>query len=200
MNVVAIIPVKEFKKSKTRLSKLFTANLRVKLVKEMLKNVLFALIPSVEIKNIIVVTPNKQIAFIRDLDRRIRILHDNGAGQIPALEKAISYALKLFKPDAILIAVADMPLIRPWDVYIMLEMAREHQTVVLAPSYDGGTNVMIQNPPQIIGLKYGPKSFLKHLEEAYHRKIKVRMYFSETSSIDLDAPEDVYYLMKNRFK
>ena len=191
MEIVAIVPVKEFSKAKTRLAKVLSREARIELSKAMLKDVILALASNCEVKQIIITTPNKDMNEITALSSKIKVLHDNGVGQLPALRKSLNYVLNMFNPNAILITVADLPSIKPWDISHVIHLAQTYNSVVLAPSADGGTNIMIQHPPAIINLKYGPMSFRKHVEEARKKKIFVKTYLSETTLIDLDTPEDL---------
>lgn len=196
MELAAIVPIKEYSKAKSRLAKILPLDVRIELSKAMLKDVILALNSNCEIKNIIVVTPNKNVDDVIALSKKVKILHDEGIGQVFALKKALNYTLKIYNPDAILIAVADLPSIRPQDISKMIYLIQTYHSIVLAPSTDGGTNVMIQYPPAIIDLKYGPMSFKKHVEEAYRKKVFFRIYFSETTSIDLDTLDDLRQVMR----
>lgn len=198
MEITAIVPIKEFSKAKSRLAKILPLNVRVELSKAMLKDVVLALASNCEIKNIVVITPNKDVDDVVIISKKVRVLHDNGIGQIFALEKALNYTLKTYNPDAVLIAVADLPSIRPQDISKMIRLIQAYRSIVLAPSTDGGTNVMIQHPPAIIDLKYGPMSFKKHMEEVYRKKVFLQVYFSETTSIDLDTPDDLKHVLRIR--
>ncbi len=196
MEITAIVPIKEFSKAKSRLAKILPLNVRIELSKAMLKDVILALASNCEIKNIVIITPNKDVDDVVTISKKVRILHDEGIGQVFALKKALNYTLEMYNPDAILIAVADLPSIRPQDVSKMIHLIQTYHSIVLAPSTDGGTNVMIQYPPAIIDLKYGPMSFKKHVEEAYRKKVFLQIYFSETTSIDLDTLDDLKQVMK----
>jgi 2-phospho-L-lactate guanylyltransferase (CobY/MobA/RfbA family) len=72
----------------------------------------------------------------------------------------------------------------------------KEQTVVLSPSYDGGTNALFQNPPNLIRASFGPKSFAKHVKEAQSKGFCVRVYYSTGVVKDIDSAEDLDELMK----
>jgi len=191
MNLTAIVPIKEFDKAKSRLSSILPHHLRKELVKNMLKDVLRALTNANEVKDVIIVTPSKEIHNVTSLFSKVHIVYDEGKGQIPAVMKAMQFALDFIKPDAILLTVADIPLIRPQDINEAAKLAKPYNTIVLAPSIDGGTNIMVQHPPRLIELMYGENSFYKHLKLARSKNINVRIYRSNTVILDVTDINDL---------
>jgi len=196
MKTVAIIPVKDLSRAKSRLSKYLPLNLRRELTIAMFNDVLSTLTLCNSIQHVIVVTPSDEVKDVARAFKKIAIVRDEGVGQIPAVMKAIDYAINVLNPETILLTVADVPLIRPWNVEEVIRLAKSYNTVVLAPSVDGGTNVMVQHPPLIVRLMYGKSSFYKHLEEARGKKITVRTYYSLETSIDVDTIDDMRSVLR----
>jgi 2-phospho-L-lactate guanylyltransferase len=80
---------------------------------------------------------------------------------------------------------ADLPLLTPADVAAVIGALRPGG-VVLAPSRDGGTNVLAATEP--LRFSYGPGSFRRHLAEAAPRSPVVIV--RPGLCIDLDGPDD----------
>lgn len=189
-----MVPVKAFTEAKSRLSPVLTPGERVRLAQAMLEDVLTALTSVPEIAKVVVVTPSVEVGRLALAYAKTLVIHDDNVGQLPAVNKAVSFVMGSLKPEAILLTVADVPLIRPWDLVIMLRLARKPNTLVLAPSNDRGTNVMVQHPPGLIELRYGRESFFKHVDEAKRGKIPYVVYLSESVALDVDTPSDLHAL------
>ena len=191
MKIAAIIPVKNPSTAKLRLSKVLTQNLREKLTLEMLKDITISITSCKLIDYVIVVSPGERAGIAKEYGKNIFLIKDEGKGQVNAVTKGIDFARKVLKVDAVIILVADAPLIKPWDLYEIVRKGCLWNSVILAPSDDGGTNVILQIPPENLPLKYGKNSFQKHLNECKRRKLKCLVYSSESTSLDIDVPSDL---------
>ena len=191
MRIAAIIPVKNPSTAKLRLSKILTQDLREKLTLEMLKDIIVSITSCKLINYIVIVTPGKKASIVKEYGKNIFLIRDEGKGQINAVMKGIDFAQKTLQANIVVILVADAPLIGPWDLYEIVRKGYVWNSVVLAPSDDGGTNVILQNPPKNIPLRYGRSSFKKHLSECERRKLKCLIYSSESTSLDIDVPSDL---------
>ncbi len=99
--------------------------------------------------------------------------------------------------EAILVLPADIPLLSSADVDRIVELGNfEEQTVVLSPSYNGGTNALLQSPPNLIRVCFGPGSFAKHIKEAQSKGVCVRLNYSTSVATDIDSAEDLSKLLK----
>ncbi len=83
---------------------------------------------------------------------------------------------------------ADLPFLTAADVRRVVRPLGAG-TVVLAPSHNGGTNLLAGS--EIIAFSYGPGSFARHLAAArgFHRRVVVTL----GTTFDLDTPEDVLW-------
>ncbi len=191
MRIVAIVPVKNPLIAKMRLSKIFSQHLREKLTLVMLKDIIIAINSCKLINYTVIVTPNERINAIIECGKNVFLIKDEGKGQINAVMKGLSFAKNFLQADIAVILVADAPLIKPWDLYEIIRRGYKWNSVVLSPSDDGGTNVILQNPPKNMPLRYGKDSFRKHLSECRKRKLKCLVYSSESTSLDIDSPSDL---------
>jgi 2-phospho-L-lactate guanylyltransferase len=86
--------------------------------------------------------------------------------------------------SAWLVLHADLPLVTTTDLQTAIS---RHTTggFVIAPSYDGGTSLLMGSGP--FAFAYGPGSFHRHLQEAGGAEVVVRTGLA----LDLDTPRDL---------
>ncbi len=93
--------------------------------------------------------------------------------------------------EALLVALGDLPLLRCADIDRVVEAGHAHP-VVLVPSADGGTALLLRSPPRRIPARFGPNSAARH--EAAARAAGLEAFqldaLDELSRIDLDTPDD----------
>jgi len=95
---------------------------------------------------------------------------------------------------ALLTISADLPLLTPGDIDVMVERSTRFD-VVLAPSMDGtGTNAMLARPPLVVPYLFGVNSLEKHLRAARLRGLSANLYASRGLALDIDTIEDVQEL------
>ena len=188
----AIIPVKSLSEAKSRLAPHFTHYQRETLALDMLRHVVQTLCASQEFELVSVVSPD-----LRVLEKArtwgARALFEERSGHNPALHMAALRELAE-GADALLTISADLPLLTPDDIGVMVERST-HFDVVLAPSLDGtGTNAMLTLPPLAVPYLFGPDSLHKHLRAARKRGLSASLYTSRGLSLDIDTIEDVQEL------
>ena len=196
MSIIAIIPVKSLAVSKSRLALYYSASERRELSLAMLKDVVGAVEHSKYIDKVYIITPDASIQHHLYSSRRIKFLFDNGVGQTPAVIKAINHITKNGVLEVLVLLVADIPLIQTRNIDEIISIAINKEHCVLAPSIDGGTNIMTQFPEKIIKLMYGKNSFMKHLKQARSMGLKVSIYDTVETSLDIDTIEDVEMFLK----
>lgn len=189
--LAAIVPFKGLRIAKSRLSPTLSDRARMEIALAMLLDVVEACLSSATISRTIVVTPDPRVAGLLS-GMEIEVLADRGVGQTAAVELALR---KLWKagdpPSAVALLVADIPLISGRNLDEAASLAGSEGTVVLTPSSDGGTNILVQRPPGVLRLSYGPGSFRRHLEDALRLGLRVRVYRAAEAEIDIDKPEDL---------
>ncbi len=105
----------------------------------------------------------------------------------PALNMVIESEEKKGWPSDILIAMADLPLIRPSDLE---ELVRTPGEVVIVPGRGGGTNLILIRDPKFRVSYYG-LSFLKHLQAARDLDLSAGVFESFRCASDIDEPSDL---------
>ncbi len=199
MTLWAIVPVKPLRRGKSRLSKILTEDERTDLNKRLLANTLETLSEIPEIEHVLVVSRD-QAALSLAREFGARTVLENG---MPLLNVALTRATVVAREYAtrgVLIVPADLPLITPEDVRVMLSMVKEPPVVVVAPDrHREGTNALLVCPAGLIEYDFGPGSFERHCERV--RSVGARLEIVELDSLalDMDVPEDLD-LVSQEFK
>ena len=189
--LAAIVPFKGLRTAKSRLSPALPDRARMEIALAMLLDVVEACLSSTAISRTVVVTPDPEAAELLS-GMGVEVLADRGVGQTAAVELALRRLGEAGDPpSAVALLVADIPLVSGRNLDEAASLAGSEGMVVLTPSSDGGTNILVQRPPGVLRLSYGPGSFRRHLEEALRRGLRVRVYRAAEAEIDVDTPEDL---------
>ncbi|KQC15896.1 MAG: hypothetical protein APR56_11565 [Methanosaeta sp. SDB] len=105
----------------------------------------------------------------------------------PALNFMIKAEEKKGWPKDLLIAMADLPLMRISDLE---ELVRTPGDVVVVPGRGGGTNLILIRDPKFRVSYYG-LSFLKHLRKAEDLGLSAGVFESFRCATDIDEPSDL---------
>ena len=194
MFVYAVVPVKSLGASKNRLSSVLSPQERSQLTLAMLEDVLSALQTST-VDDTVVVSNDLTV---HDVVGKFGAMYlaQKTSGLNSAIEEATEWCVKE-GAEAVLVLPADIPLLSSADVDRIVELGNcEEQTVVLSPSYNGGTNALFQSPLNLIHACFGPRSFAKHIKEAQSKGVCVRLYYSTSVATDIDSAKDLSKLLK----
>ncbi len=105
----------------------------------------------------------------------------------PALNSMIEAQERRGWPADLLIAMADLPQMRPSD---LKELVRTPGDVVIVPGRGGGTNLILIRDPKFRVSYYG-LSFLKHLQMAEDLGLSAGVFESFRCGSDIDEPSDL---------
>jgi 2-phospho-L-lactate/phosphoenolpyruvate guanylyltransferase len=180
--VLAALPLKAFTAAKGRLEGLLAPPARAGLSRAMAERVAAACAEAGA--TVLVVTPDSFVAaWARGLGFEV-IAEPPGGGLNGAAAAAAAEAVRREMPWCIV--HADLPLLTPALVRAFTA-ALGPRTAVLAPSRQGGTNLLGAAAP--LGFAYGPRSFGRHLAAA--RSLERRVMVTTGTALDLDTPEDL---------
>lgn len=191
MKVAAAVPYKCFTQAKTRLRADYSDAQVEEIAHALLSDVLRALRAAHEVDCVVVLTDDDAVA---------ALAHEAGAGvrlrkPDPGLNQAIELAateLEQSGYEALLVVLGDLPLLRGEHVDRVIEAGHRHP-VVLVPSADGGTALLLRRPPRRIPARFGGGSAERHREAA--RAFGLEAYqpdgLDEACRVDLDTPDDV---------
>jgi 2-phospho-L-lactate guanylyltransferase len=129
-----------------------------------------------------VATPDPEVAAWADRHGADAVAEPPGGGLDGAAAAAVGSAVDAGVTWCI--AHGDLPLLGPTDLEAMLEPAAA--ATVLAPSHNGGTNLIAGRRP--MRFSYGPGSFRRHLAAAPD---PILIHVAVATAVDLDTPGDL---------
>ena len=177
---IAIIPLKGFREAKRRLD--LSDDARADLARAVARHVLEACIGSG--LDPLVVTGS---TVVRDwaVEAGAETIPDPGTG---GLNAAAGHAASTAnaRGRSWIIVHGDLPLLTPSDLAPVVDAIREGRAVI-APSRDGGTNVLGDSRP--LRFAYGPGSFHRHLGAAAGRPLAVIV--RPGTAIEIDTRDDL---------
>lgn len=192
--LAAVIFLQRLADAKSRLKAILSPLERAAFAQDMLLQVIDAARGASGVDEVVLVTPEPEIAAI--LGRRdVRLIHEtqpeglNAAALYAAAELAeAGRSRALFLP-------ADLPRIRSADIDAVIEAQARSAADVIVPSADGsGTNALIVELPPRFPLAFGPDSFNRHLANAALWNRRLVVHRCANIGVDIDRPEDLRHL------
>lgn len=197
-SIVAIVPMKSFTASKSRLSSDLTASQRMALSNNLLRRVLRAII------NPLPTAPGESAvdsAWVVGGDQDIKkVALEEGASWLEEEGSDINETLWLTfqrafsSGKAALFLPGDLPFIKPRDIQGLVRASGRLKNVTLAPAVQGGgTNSILVVPdlPAPFRPLLGPDSFRRHLAQATESGVSIAIYYSPGLAFDLDTFQDL---------
>lgn len=184
--VVAVVPLKNLKLAKSRLSNILAEGERQELVLAMFDDVLVSLRESQFIDKIFLVA-DKHFNPIADV-QMITEIKNRG------YDEAIIEALKdsrVHQAQAMLILPADLPLISRDELYTLIR-GQEDRSIRIAGARDqDGTNALVMKPPGLLTTSFGVGSFERHKKFAKALSVKIEEVNLPGLSFDVDTEKDL---------
>jgi 2-phospho-L-lactate guanylyltransferase len=199
MKIFALVPVKKFESSKSRLGAVLSINERIKLSELLLINTISILKKSSAISNIVVVSSDEramEIAMRTDA-KFLKETKDHGVNA--AIAVADDYSSEN-SADATIVIPVDLPLLTATDINLMCRKAKSpERCLVISPSirYDG-SNALLRKPSRLLKTHYDEDSFNAHIRAATQFGIPIKVFLSQRIMKDLDSIEDIKILMNER--
>jgi 2-phospho-L-lactate guanylyltransferase len=191
ISIWVIIPVKPLRLAKSRLSKILTPEEREIFSETMLRHIL-EVVQSVPVitGTLVISRDNHALTLAREYGAKT--VQESGTPELnDALLRATSI-IASWNSEALLILPADLPLITAKDIVNIVNLGKEHSSVVISPDRDkNGTNALFLRPPGLIKYAYGPGSYHRHGVLARDANAKVEVYESDGLLQDIDLPEDL---------
>jgi 2-phospho-L-lactate guanylyltransferase len=199
MKIFALVPVKKFESSKSRLGAVLSINERIKLSELLLINTISVLKKSSAISNIVVVSSDERAMEIaRRTDAKfLKEAKDRGVNA--AIAVADDYSSEN-RAHATLVIPVDLPFLTATDVNMVCRKAKSpERCLVISPSlrYDG-SNALLRKPSRLLKTHYDEDSFNAHLRAATQFGIPIKVVLSQRIMKDLDSIEDIRILMNQR--
>ena len=201
--VYAIVPVREFRNTKLRLSAVLTESERASLTGALLKHVISVLLRSKKITAVIVVsTDPREVASALGPLEKIRIIQESKfhGGVNSAVNDGIEQVrFQKEKDPMILVLPSDLPLLTRDSVDNAIDLLDKYDLVINPSIKKDGTNLLEFRLSNLIRLYYDQDSYTNHVREAQSRKLDFLMIEWKEFSFDVDDPEDLNEL-NNKFK
>jgi 2-phospho-L-lactate guanylyltransferase len=191
MTLWAIVPVKPLRLGKSRLAEMLSEDERADLNRRLLVHTLTTLAAIPEIEHVLVISRDPAaLAVARN--HGARTVQENGSPQLNVALARATVVVKNYHTHGVLIVPADLPLLTPQDVRLMLERAIEPPVVVVAPDrHKEGTNGLLICPVGLIEYEFGPGSFQKHIAQAKKAGARLEIVDLPSLALDMDLPEDL---------
>lgn len=163
----------------------------------MLEDVTSALRGSGVLSGIVIISPDNNIAGTCH-GLGAEFLLDLGAGLNQAVTQATAQVLSSSHPEALVVFPVDIPLLKSKTVGDIVSTLDDDASplVVAARSKDGGTNMLLRRPPEVIPASFGPSSFDAHRESAERAEVRFVTFDSPDLAFDIDTEPDLRELLE----
>ena len=197
MKTSVIIPVKTFKKSKTRLQ--LSEDKTVELCRLLLEEVIKTISESKLIDKIIVVTNEEQVSDIIKKYNCKKIQDMN--------EKSVNDAVKL--PETYLeengfthsiVLPLDVPFFYSEDLKRLLNFSNEKSVIIVLSRHFDGTNALLRTPIDSMKPRYDEGSHSFQIESAKNFDVKISIGLIYRLMLDIDNIEDLDFVIKQNIK
>ena len=198
MKIAAIIPVKTFLNSKTRLH--LPVDKVEALCKIMLEEILEVLSVSSKIEKIILITKEQKAIEIGKKFNTITIIDEKEESVNQAVSLADKYLLEN-NFNASIVFPQDIPYIKTEDVDFILKHQMHPNFAIIVPSrkFDG-TNALVRMPINLMKTHYDNDSYRNHMNTAKEHTRNVAMVFVKRIMLDIDDQEDLKILLEQNEK
>jgi len=196
MTLWAIVPVKPLRRGKSRLAGTLTEDERTALNQELLEHTLKVLSNLKELAQVLVISRDPQVLIIARNHGAKTVQEDGQPHLNTALARATVMA-QVHSIRGILVLPADLPLLTPDDVRVLIDRAVKPPVVVIAPDRHGkGTNALLMVPAGQIEYDFGEGSFHRHCARAKKSGARLEIVELPSLGLDLDLPEDLEMIRK----
>ena len=187
----AVVPAKDGREAKQRLSSVLAPDERRQLFLAMLGDVLTALAACDALAGIAVVTRDAGARALA-LAFGARILVETACRGHDAAVTLAARTLAGEGCDGLISLPADVPLATPAEIAKVLDAHGGAPAITAVPAHDGrGTNALACSPPDAIAFGYGGDSFARHLAAARARGIEPAVVRLPGLARDIDIPCDL---------
>ena len=191
--LAAVVPVRGLAAGKQRLAHVLSAAERQDLVHAMLEDVLHALSHSARVAMTIVVSGDAAVARVAEGMDALLLPDAPGGGLNPSLQAALAWVDAACPDHAALVVAADLPTLTP--ALLEASVMASEADVVIVRSADGGTNILLQQPPATLKPAFGAGSCARHREAASRAGRRVEVIDHPLLARDLDEPADLAALL-----
>ncbi len=185
-----LVPVKNLKDAKQRLSSILSNDERCALAQAMCEDVLQTLALWDGRPPVVVVTSD---SFARDLAARLNfeVIADDNSGETSAIEMATAVCTDRGARNT-LVLPADIPLMESSELQKILDSAPADGALLVPDAAGRGTNAAWRSPGDFFPLRFGNDSFLPHMAAAKATGLPCVVLKLPGIARDADRPEDLH--------
>jgi 2-phospho-L-lactate guanylyltransferase len=190
-----IVPVKDTRGSKQRLSACLTGDQRKALALVMLEDVLDAIASAMGLERCLLVTIDPEVtALAGRLGARV-LMEGATEGHTGAVMTA-AHLLAREGAEGFMTLPGDIPNVSSGEIRHLLAAHRGTPAFTITPSHDElGSNAVLCSPPGAVPLRFGDNSFFPHLDAARRAGIEPTVLQLPGIALDIDTPEDLARFM-----
>jgi 2-phospho-L-lactate/phosphoenolpyruvate guanylyltransferase len=195
LKIVAIVPVKNFERGKSRLASLLTVKERIKLSELFLDNTLNTLTKTPVISQSVIISSDKRAEESVKKYDAIFLGEKKDKGVNAAVALADTH-ISEYAVDASIVIPQDLPLLLPEDIECIYTAAdKNERCLVICPSlrFDG-SNALLRRPPLLLKTNYDNDSYNIHIKNAEASNACVKSIHIKRIMIDIDTIEDIIKL------
>lgn len=198
MKIAAIIPVKTFSKSKTRLD--LPSDKRDLICRIMLEEVAQTISNTKNIENIIVVSKDEDALKLCKKFNVKEIFDHDESGVNHAVSLADEY-LENSEYNASIVFPQDIPFMQSEDIDSLIYFQKSPKSVLVVPSRQfDGTNALLRMPVNLMKTHYDEDSYKIHLEVGKSMTSNTSLIFLRRIMLDIDNQGDLEFLLSQHEK
>lgn len=191
-----LLPVKDLKNAKKRLTGVLTPGERFALAKAMLADTIRAVRGVKRAEKIFVATNYAAVMNIAEGYGWEIIRETRQVSESDSVDAASRFCEEM-GVSGLLRVPLDLPLLRSNDIDDLLAVDCQAPALVIVPSRDGtGTNAMLRTPPTLFASHFGNGSFGKHLAEAETAGAHIIVRRNARLEMDVDDENDLRALLE----
>ncbi|HEY7227908.1 MAG TPA: hypothetical protein VH481_07265 [Nitrososphaeraceae archaeon] len=188
MKIVALIPVKRYESSKTRLE--LTRAQKVVLTELMLKFTINNLKKCKSISGIVTISEDERVEHISNY-YGIKFIFCNEKGVNFAIESGDKYCTDSMVKSNIIIPI-DLVFLNSFEIELLLTVASKYQKcAIIVPSMRmDGTNLLFRHPFNLFETSFDSNSYFNHIQASKNAGAQTIIIKSDNLSQDLDTMDD----------
>jgi 2-phospho-L-lactate guanylyltransferase len=188
LKIAALVPVKQFELSKTRLE--LTKNQKIVLTELMLKFTIINLKKCKSISAIVTISEDERVEKISKI-YETKFLFSKEKGVNFAIDAGDNYCKEKMVKSNIIVPI-DLILLNPYEIELLLFVARKHQRCsIIVPSMRmDGTNILLRQPFNMFETSYDNNSYFNHIQSSKKANAQTIIIKSVNLSEDLDTMDD----------
>ncbi len=192
-----LLPVKDLRNAKKRLTRVLTPEERFGLAQAMLSDTIRT-VQAVHLAEKIFLITNYQPALDIAEENGWEILREDRQISESDSVDAASKICEQRGVRSLLRLPLDLPLVQPLDIDELLAIEFQSPAIAIVPSRDGtGTNALLRTPPTLFPSHFGEGSFGKHLAEAERVRAQIFTCRNPRLEMDVDDESDLRALLEH---